>query len=199
MICILYSDIFLVFLGQLVEVKTIPQPHIACQTLDTIYSKKLNIACNSDGLLYINQLTLKDLGQQSTRTADNESECQGTSDSSCFRSIPLDIPWNYTFYRKVSKICNGNPNCTLEYRDFYSYVTQFRNQFTCSNRGRLYYTRIGCFFECFPCKYLILENYKMGFFYTCTVTLVWLLLNHSMIFYSDFIFRYHECISEWLF
>lgn len=184
MICILYSDIFLVFLGQLVEVKTIPQPHIACQTLHTIFSKKLNIACNSDGLLYINQLTLKDLGQQSTRTADNESECQGTSDSSCFRSIPLDIPWNYTFYRKVSKICNGNPNCTLEYRDFYSYVTQFRDQFRCSNRSFLYYTRIGCFFECFPSKYLIFENYKMVFVYTCTVTLVWLLLNHSMIFYS---------------
>lgn len=153
----------LVFLGQLVEVKTIPQHHIACQTLDTIYKNQLNIACNSDGLLYINQLTLKDLGQQSNRTADNESECQGTSVSSCFRSIPSDIPWNYTFYRKVSKICNGKHNCNLESPDFVSYVTQFRDQFTCSNRGYFYYTRIGCFFECFPSKYLIFENFK-GFF-----------------------------------
>lgn len=155
---------FLVFLGQLVEVKTIPQPHIACQTLDTIFKKKLNITCNSDALLYINQLTLKNLGVQSTRTADNESECQRTSVSSCFRSIPSDIPWNYTFYRKVSKICNGNHNCTLEWRDFSSYVTQFRDQVICSNRGHLYNTRIGCFFECFLSKYLIFENYKMVFF-----------------------------------
>lgn len=149
----------------MVKVKTSPQPHIACQTLDTIFSKKLNIACNSDALLYINQLTLKDLGVHSTRTVDNESECQGTSDSSCFRSIPLDIPWNYTFYRKVSIICNGKHNCNLELRDFVPYVTQFRGQFTCSNRGPFYYTRIGCFFECFLSKYLIFENFK-GFFFT---------------------------------
>lgn len=185
---------FLVFLGQLVEVKTIPQPNIACQTLDTIFKKKLNITCNSDALLYINQLTLKNLGVQSTRTADNESECQRTSVSSCFRSIPSDIPWNYTFYRKVSKICNGKHNCNLESSDFISYVTQFRDQFTCSNRGHLYYTRIGCFFECFLSKYLIFENYKMGFFLN-------MYSNISMTFiesldYILFIFRYHECISE---
>lgn len=136
----------------MVEVKTIPQPHIACQTLSTIYKKKLNITCNSDGLLYINELTLNDLGQQFNSKADNESECQRTSDSSCFRSIPSDIPWNYTFYRKVSKICNGKHNCNLESRDFSSYVTQFRDQFTCSNRGHFYNTRIGCFFECFLTK-----------------------------------------------
>lgn len=184
---------FLVFLGQLVEVKTSPQPHIACQTLDTIFIKKLNIACNSDALLYINQLTLKDLGVHSTRTADNESECQGTSVSSCFRSVPSDIPWNYTFYRKVSKICNGKHNCNLELRDFVFYVTQFRGQFTCSNRGPFYYTRIGCFFECFLSKYLIFENFK-GFF-------LHMYSNTSMTFiesldYILFIFRYHECITE---
>lgn len=155
---------FLVFLGQLVEVKTIPQPHIACQTLYTIHYNKLKIACNSDALLYINQLTLKSLGQQSSMIAANESECQRTSDSSCVRSIPLDIPWNYTFYRKVSKICNGNQNCTLQCHDFYSYVTQFRREFTCSNGDNLYHTRIGWFFECFQSKYLIFENYKRVLF-----------------------------------
>lgn len=155
---------FLVFLGQLVEVKTIPQPHIACQTLYTIFYNKLKIACNSDALLYINQLTLKSLGQQSSPIAANESECQRTSDSSCVRSIPLDIPWNYTFYRKVSQICNGNQNCTLQSHDFYSYVTQFRREFTCSNGDNLYHTRIGWFFECFQSKYLIFENYKRVLF-----------------------------------
>lgn len=175
---------FLVFLGQLVEVKTSPQPHIACQTLDTIFNKKLNIACNSDALLYINQLTLKNLGQQSDAKADNESECQRTSVSSCFSSIPSDIPWNYTFYCKVSKICNGKHNCSLESRDFVSYVTQFRDQFTCSNRGHFYYTRIGCFFECFLSKCLVFENYKR--FLSSTITLAWLLLNYSIIFYSYF-------------
>lgn len=164
LICILYSDIFLVFLGWLVVVNTIPQPHIACQTLHMIYNDKLKIACNSDALLYINQLTLKSLGQQSSAIAVNKSECQRTSVSSCFRSIPSDIPWNYTFYRKVSKLCNGNHNCTLEYHDFYSYVTQFRREFTCSNGDKLYRTRIGWFFECFQSKYLIFENYKRVLF-----------------------------------
>lgn len=151
MICILYSDIFFSIFRPVGRGQnhSTTSHSLSNAGYHIQQKKKLNIACNSDGLLYINQLTLKDLGQQSTRTADNESECQGTSVSSCFRSVPSDIPWNYTFYRKVSKICNGKHNCNLESRDFVSYVTQFRDQFTCSNRGPFYYTRIGCFFWMF--------------------------------------------------
>lgn len=162
MICILYSDVLL-FLGWLGVVKTIQPPHTACQTLHIIHSKNLHINCNSDEIVYVNQVTLNDLGKDSNYIVHNNSECQKTSDPACFRSIPSDIPWNYTFYRKISKICNGNHNCTLEHIDLNFYVTQFRNQFTCSDRGSRYQTRIGCIFECFLCKYFVSEMYKRLF------------------------------------
>lgn len=153
----------LLFLGWLEAVKSIQPPQTVCQTLHIIYNNKLHIKCNSDEIVYVNQVTLNDLGQHSSNTADNNSECQKTSDQACFRSIPSDIPWNYTFYRKISKICNGNHNCTLECSDLKLYVTQFLHQSTCSDKGSLFQTRIGCIFECFLCKYLVSEMYKTLF------------------------------------
>lgn len=145
--------ILLSVLGWLGAVKSIQQPHTACQTLHTIIQKKLHINCNSDEIVYVNQVTLNDLGKDSNYIVHNNSECQKTSDPACFRSIPSDIPWNYTFYRKISKICNGNHNCTLEDSDLTLYVTQFRDQTTCSDsRVFFYYTRIGFIFECFLSK-----------------------------------------------
>lgn len=178
----------LLFLGWLGAVKSIQQPHTACQTLHTIFLEKLHINCNSDEIVYVNQVTLNDLGKESKLTVHNNSECQKTSDPACFRSIPSDIPWNYTFYRKISNICNRNYNCTLENSDLNFYASQFLHQSTCSDKASLYRIRIGCIFECFLCKYFVSEMYK------------WLFLlmynNTSMTFIESldailFIFRYH--------
>lgn len=178
----------LLFLGWLEAVKSIQPPQTVCQTLHIIYSNKLHIKCNSDEIVYVNQVTLNDLGQHSSNTADNNSECQKTSDQACFRSIPSDIPWNYTFYRKISQICNGNHNCTLENSDLNFYATQFLHQSTCSDKGSLFHTRIGCIFECFLCKYLVSEMYKRLFLlmYSNTSTTFIESLDDIL-----FIFRYH--------
>lgn len=179
----------LLFLGWLGAVKSIQQPHTACQTLHTIIQKKLHINCNSDEIVYVNQVTLNDLGKDSNYIVHNNSECQKTSDPACFRSIPSDIPWNYTFYRKISKICNGNHNCTLEDSDLTLYVTQFRDQTTCSDsRVFFYYTRIGFIFECFLCKYFVSEMYKRLFLLMYSNTGTTFIESLDAIL---FIFRYH--------
>lgn len=157
---------FLVFLGWLGVVKSIQHPYLVCKTLHTIYNdKQLDIKCNSNAIVYINQVTLNDLGRDSNKTADNNRECQQTSASACFRSIPSEIPWNYKFFRKIFETCNGNHNCKLEYNDLYSYANKFRAPNICSNKERLFKTRIGCFYECFPCKYLVFAVYNTVAFY----------------------------------
>lgn len=151
LICILYSDVLL-FLGWLGVVKSIQPLQTACQTLNTIFHNKLGIKCNSDEIVYINQITLNYLGKHSYPKAYNNSECQKTPASACFRSIPSDLPWNYTFYRDISKICNGNHNCTLKYNAFKSYVTKL-----CRHMDNYFFTRIGCFFECFNGKHFVFK------------------------------------------
>lgn len=160
LICILY--IYLVeflFLGWLGVVKCIQQSQTVCKT---VYSKryhKLDIKCNTDETLYIYRLTLNYLAKNPTLIADNISECQKSLDSSCFLSIPADLPWSYSFYRKISKLCNENHKCTLEFSDFYPCATKFRDKFVCSNID-IYYIRVGCSYECLPCKYIVVALIK---------------------------------------
>lgn len=176
MFCILHSGgFFLVFLGWLEVVKTIQQPYLACKTLHNIHTDgQLDIICNSSAIVYINQVTLNDLGIDSNITANSNKECQKTA-SECFRSIPSEIPWNNTFFRKISEICNGNHNCTLKHNDLDFYATKFRALNICSNIDRLYKTRVGCFYECFPCKYFVFVVYNtVAFIYSILVFFDWL-------------------------
>lgn len=147
-------------------VKSIQQPYLVCKTLHTIYyDKQLDIICNSNAIVYIHQVTLNDLGRDSNDTADNNRECQQTSASACFRSIASEIPWNFKFFRKISETCNGNHNCKLEYNELNFYANEFRAPNICSNIERLFKTRIGCFYECFPCKYFVFAVYNTVAFY----------------------------------
>lgn len=136
-------------------VKCIQQPHTAGKTVYSIIYHKLDIKCNTDEQLYIYRLTSNYLAKNPSLIADNISECQKSIDSSCFLSIPADLPWNYTFYRKISKLCNENYKCTLEFSDFYSCATKFQDNSLCS-----YKIRVGCFYECSPCKYIVFALIK---------------------------------------
>lgn len=140
------------FCGWLGAVQSIQLTRTACQTLHIIYNSQLDIKCNSDEIVYVNRVTLNNLREDLGKTVNNNSECQKTSASACFRSMPSDIHWNNTFYRKISKICNGNHNCSLTYRDLNFYVTKFEDQFVCNSNQNRFLTRIGCNFECFPSK-----------------------------------------------
>lgn len=175
-ICI-HVDFFLVFLGWLGVVKSIHQPYLACKTLHNIHidRRRLDIICNSSAIVYINQLTLNDLGRDSDNYADNNRECLKTSTSSCFRSIPSEIPWNNTFFRKISEICNGNHNCTLQYNELEFYAIKFRAPNICSNMNNLFQTRVGCIYECFPCKYFVFAVYNtVAYIYHILVFFDWL-------------------------
>lgn len=168
---------FLVFLGWLGVVKSIHQPYLACKTLHNIHidRRRLDIICNSSAIVYINQLTLNDLGRDSDNTADNNRECMKTSNSSCFRSIPSEIPWSNTFFRKISEICNGNHNCTLQYNELEFYAIKFRAPNICSNMNHLFQTRVGCIYECFPCKYFVFAVYNtVAYIYHILVFFDWL-------------------------
>lgn len=141
------------FIGWLRVVTGIQQLHTDCQTLNTIYSKNLSIKCNKDEVVYvINQLSINSLGKNSTTTTGNNAECQNTTNSTCFRSITSDLSSVYT--SKITRYCNGNHSCTLEFSDFNSPVRIFTNSCRCC-RDHLYHIRIGVSFECLPCKYFV--------------------------------------------
>lgn len=157
MIYILYSNVLL-FLGWLGVVKSI-QHHTACLTLHTIATSHLDIKCNPDKIVYvINQLSINSLGKSYTDyIAKNDTECQNTTSSSCFRSITTDLSLDYT--SKISHFCNGKHNCTIQYNDLKNpFVDMFTTSCECCI-DHLFYIRIGSSYECLPCEYFVNSMY----------------------------------------